>query len=138
MSETTPVLVPGISGTATRTVTPDQTAEAFGSGLVPVFATPAMVGLMEQAAVVALAPYLGPDQTSVGTSLTVSHLAATPRGDRVRAEAELVAVEGRTLTFVVKAYDSAELIGEGRHDRVVVARERFLARVAAKAERLGL
>ena len=130
-------LVPGIKGHAVRRVTPDQTAEAFGSGLVPVFATPAMVGLMEQAAVDALASHLQPDDTSVGISLAITHLAATPAGDEVRAEAELTLVEGRKLTFVVKAFDSLELIGEGRHERMVVGRERFLGRVRAKAERLG-
>jgi predicted thioesterase len=132
---TTP-LAPGLRGTAVRDVTHDQTAEAFGSGLVPVYATPAMVGLMEQAAVNALAGSLADDQTTVGTRLEISHLAATPLGDRVRAEAELVAVDGRKLTFTVTAFDSTEKIGEGRHERAVILRQRFLERVASK--RAGL
>jgi predicted thioesterase len=122
----------GLSGIAERIVTRDQTAEAFGSGLVPVYATPAMVGLMEQAAVRALEGSLPDDQTTVGTRVEISHLAATPLGDRVRAEAVVTAVDGRRLTFALTAHDSTEKIGEGRHERVIVARERFLAKVGAK------
>jgi predicted thioesterase len=128
-------LKPGLKGVAERGVTADQTAEAFGSGLVPVFATPAMVGLMEAAAVHALCGCLPDDQTTVGTRLDISHTAATPLGDRVRAEAVLTAVDGRRLTFDVSAFDSIEKIGEGRHERVILARERFLARVNGKAAR---
>lgn len=126
----------GLRGVATRTVTADQTAEAFGSGLVPVFATPAMVALMEQAAVEALAGRLGADQTTVGTRLEVSHLAATPQGDIVRAEAVLTAVDSRRLTFSVIAYDSTEKIGEGVHERALVSRDRFLERIRAKVAHL--
>ena len=122
----------GARGEASRSVTPDQTAEAFGSGLVPVYATPAMVGLMEQAAVNALAAALEPDETSVGTRIEVSHLAATPPGDQVRAEAVVEAVAGRRLTFTLTAWDSTEKIGEGRHERVVVSRERFLDKLGKK------
>jgi len=125
-------LEPGLRGTAERVVTPDQTAETFGSGLVPVYATPAMVGLMEGAAVHALEGCLAEDQTTVGTRLEIAHLAATPLGDRVRAEAVLTAVDGRRLTFDLSAYDSTEKIGEGRHERIIVARERFMDRVATK------
>lgn len=122
----------GLRGGVSRAVTADQTAEAFGSGLVPVYATPAMVGLMEEAAVAALVGKLLPDETTVGTRLEIAHLAATPLGDTVRAEAVLTAVEGRRLTFQVEAFDSSEKIGEGRHERVIVSRQRFLDRVAAK------
>lgn len=122
----------GLKGEARQAVTPDQTAEAFGSGLVPVYATPAMVALMEKAAVAALGDYLAPDETTVGVGLDVTHLAATPLGDDVRAQAELVAVDGRRLSFKLTAWDSTEKIGEGRHDRIIVARARFLARVSQK------
>ncbi|RPJ71598.1 MAG: thioesterase [Acidobacteria bacterium] len=122
----------GLKGEARRVVTPDQTAEAFGSGLVPVYATPAMVGLMEKAAVAALEGQLAPGDTTVGTKLEIAHLAATPLGDDVRAEAEVVAVDGRRLVFTLAAWDSTEKIGEGRHERVIVARDRFLARVGQK------
>jgi predicted thioesterase len=122
----------GRRGVAERVVTPDQTAQAYGSGLVPVYATPAMVGLMEAAAVDALGGCLSDGQTTVGTRLEIAHLAATPLGDRVRAEAVLTAVDGRRLTFDITAHDSTEKIGEGRHERVIVAREKFMERVAAK------
>ncbi len=122
----------GLKGEARQTVTPAQTAEALGSGLVPVYATPAMVALMEKAAVVALAAHLAPGDTTVGTQLEIVHLAATPLGDEVTAEAELVAVDGRRLSFTLAAWDSTEKIGEGRHERMIVGRERFLERVARK------
>jgi predicted thioesterase len=125
-------LAVGLLGVATCTVTDDRTAEAFGSGLVPVYATPAMVALMEEAAVRAVAGSLPADQTTVGTRLEIAHLAATPVGDAVRAEAALTAIDGRRLTFNVQAWDSSEKIGEGVHERVIVARDRFLQRVAAK------
>jgi fluoroacetyl-CoA thioesterase len=124
----------GLRGVAEREVTADQTAEAFGSGLVAVYATPAMVGLMETAAVHALDGWLSDDQTTVGTRLEIAHLAATPLGDRVRAEATLTGVEGRKLTFSLSAHDSTEKIGEGRHERMIISRERFLARVNAKKQ----
>jgi len=122
----------GLRGAAERVVTPDQTAEAFGSGLVPVYSTPAMVGLMEAAAVAALEGCLPDGQTTVGTRLEIAHLAATPLGDRVRAEAVLTAIDGRHLEFDLTAHDSTEKIGEGRHARVVVSSDRFLARVNGK------
>ncbi|MBP1633994.1 MAG: hypothetical protein H6Q10_568 [Acidobacteria bacterium] len=125
----------GARGRAEREVTAEVTARAFGSGLVPVFATPAMVALMEEASVDALAGRLAAGETTVGTRLEVSHLAATPIGDRVRAEAVLVGREGRRLIFDVTAWDSSEKIGEGRHERAVISRDRFLARVQAKARR---
>jgi len=89
------------------------------------------VALMEHAAVVALAGGLEPGETTVGTWIEIAHLAATPVGAAVRAEAELVAVEGRKLTFAVVAYDDRQKIGEARHQRVRVARDRFLEKLAA-------
>jgi predicted thioesterase len=123
----------GLRGEVRTSVTPDKTADAYGSGLVPVFATPAMVGLLEAAAVQALAGHLTESETTVGTWLGVSHLAATPVGEKVRAEAELVAIDGRKLTFAVRAFDEHELIGDGTHNRMIVSRARFLARVRAKS-----
>jgi predicted thioesterase len=123
----------GVSGEARTTVTHEETAEAFGSGLVPVYATPAMVALMEKAAVVAIEGRLAEGETTVGTKLEIVHLAATPLGDEVRAEARLVAVDGRRLSFTVSAWDSREKIGEGRHERMIISRDRFLARVSQKA-----
>jgi predicted thioesterase len=122
----------GLRGTAEAEVTQALTAIALGSGDVPVYGTPAMVALMEAASAQALAGHLGPDETTVGTWLDIAHLAATPAGARVRAEAELTAVEGRTLHFTVTAFDHQEKIGEGRHRRALVTRSRFLAKLAAK------
>ena len=121
----------GARGSATVTVEAANTALALGSGDVPVFGTPALVALMEHAAVVALAGGLEPGETTVGTWIEIAHLAATPVGAVVRAEAELVAVEGRKLTFAVVAYDDRQKIGEARHQRVRVARDRFLEKLAA-------
>ena len=122
-------LVVGLRGVAAVKVTPANTASALGSGDVPVFGTPALVALMEAAAVNALAAHLPPEETTVGTRFEVAHLAATPVGAEVRAEAELVTVEGRTLIFRVVAHDGRQTIGEGRHERMRVTRDRFLAKV---------
>ena len=127
-----PELIPGLSAELEHTVTDADTASKWGSGLVPVFSTPALVGLMESAAVNALEGHLQPGQTSVGGRIDVRHLAATPVGMQVRARAELVAVEGRKLTFKVQAWDAVELIGEADHERFVVDEAKFVARVAAK------
>ena len=122
----------GLRGRATMRVTPDKTAEAWGSGDVPVLGTPSLVALLETAAVNAVVGHLGPGETTVGTWLDVSHLAATPVGVEVSAEAELVAIEGRKLTFTVVAHDPRNRIGECRHHRMIVSRDRFLAKVQGK------
>lgn len=125
-------LAPGLTGQASVTVTADLTAAALGSGNVSVFSTPALVALMEGAAVAALEGHLADGQTSVGTRLDVRHLAATPVGMTVRAVATLTEVDGRRLVFVVEAHDDAEQVGAGTHERFVVDRARFEARVVAK------
>jgi len=122
-------LVIGVRGDATVKVAAENTALTLGSGDVPVFATPALVALVEKAAVAAVAGSLDPGETTVGTWLEIAHLAATPVGAAVRAEAELVAVEGRKLTFAVVAHDGRQKIGEGRHQRMRVARDRFLSKL---------
>lgn len=127
-------LAPGIKGTAETSVTALNTAVTMGSGEVEVFATPALVALMEAAAVQCVRGHLGPGETSVGTRLEISHMAATPRDMAVRAEAVLHAVEGRRLIFQVAAFDEREKIGEGRHERVVVQRDRFVTKVQAKGQ----
>ncbi len=121
----------GMKGEATTLVERADTAYEVGSGELLVYATPCMVALMEGAACEAIAP-LPEGKTSVGTELNVAHKAATPVGLEVRAEAEVTAVEGNTITFRVAAYDEAGLIGEGTHKRVVVSSERFLAKVYSK------
>lgn len=122
----------GLKGRAETVVTMENTAAAVGSGLVPVFATPNMIALMEGAAVDALQGHLAPDEGSVGTHLDVSHDAATPIGMKVWAEAELTAVEGRKLTFRVTAYDEVEVIGKGTHERFIIKPAKFVSRIEAK------
>jgi len=129
-----PELAPGLSGDFEHVVTADDTASHWGSGLVPVFSTPSLVGLMESAAVKALEGSLQPGQTTVGARIDVRHLAATPVGLKVRARAELTAVEGRKLTFTIEAWDEAEVIGQAEHKRFVVDEARFLARVGTKGK----
>jgi fluoroacetyl-CoA thioesterase len=127
-------LIVGLTGEAIVQVTPEVTARHLGSGTVSVFATPEMVRLMERAAVNALKPYLAPGQQSVGTLVNVRHLAATPLGATVTARAELLAIEGRRLTFRVSAHDGTDTIGEGMHERALIDLARFEAKVAAKAD----
>jgi fluoroacetyl-CoA thioesterase len=125
---------PGLHAELEHLVTSEDTASHWGSGLVPVLSTPALVGLMEMAAVQALAGCLPPGQTTVGGHIDVHHLAATPIGMKVRARAELTAIVGRKLAFKVQAWDEVELIGEAEHDRVVVDEAKFVARVGAKGK----
>ena len=125
-------LAKGIVGTKELTVTKDKTAAAVGSGLLDVFATPQMIALMEATASESVAPYLDESSTSVGTLVNVSHVAATPVGMKVRCESELTEVDGRKLTFTVKAFDECGLIGEGTHERFVVFSEKFMAKTNAK------
>ena len=125
-------LTVGSKGKAETVVTEQNTAAAVGSGLVPVFATPYMIALMENAAVNAVQAQLEEGQGTVGTKLEVTHDAATPVGMKVWAEAELTAVEGRKLTFAVAAFDEAGPIGRGVHQRFVIQNEKFLSRAQAK------
>jgi predicted thioesterase len=126
------LLPPTITGAASTVVTEANTAQALGSGSVPVYATPALVALLEQAAVDALAPHLPPDMTTVGVRIDVQHLAATPIGMAVQAQATLRNQDGRTLFFDAVAHDGAEKIAEAVHQRVMVDLQRFLARAKSK------
>lgn len=128
-------LAPGLTGSAQVTVSSAQTAAAMGSGLLPVFATPAMVALMEQAAVNACAGHLDEGAGTVGISLNLTHDAATPVGMLVRAEAVLTAVEGRRLTFSVRAFDEAGPIGAGVHQRFVIDNDRFMEKTAHRGQK---
>ena len=122
----------GLKGRSETVVTEQNTANAIGSGLVPVFATPYMVALMENASANSLLPYLAEDEGTVGTQLNVAHSSATPIGMKVWAECELIEVNGRALTFTVTAYDEAGVIGKGTHKRAVINVEKFLAKVGQK------
>ena len=123
----------GLTGTAELLVGEHHTAPRIGSGRIRVLATPVMINLIEAAALAAVEQSLPEFHQSLGTRLDISHVAATPVGMRVRATAEVVKVEGRTIRFRVAAHDERELIGEGIHERVVVNLERFDKRVQEKA-----
>ncbi len=125
-------LQPGLTGHASTAVTEDKTAYALGSGNVKAYATPSLIALLEAAAIDALRSRLSEGQTSVGTSLNVKHVAATPVGMTVNATATLKEVDGRRLVFDVSASDEIELIGQGTHERFIVDRERFEKRVRDK------
>lgn len=126
----------GITAQTEKIVSEDDTAVKFGSGGVRVFATPMMVALMENAALNAVDPHLGEDSATVGLSLNVKHLAATPVGMKVTAVAELISIEGKKLTFKVEAYDEQEKIGEGIHERYIIKLSKFLERAAQKSLKL--
>lgn len=122
----------GMIGSVSTSVEREDTALEVGSGSLLVYATPCMVALMEGAACEAIADALSEDKTTVGIELNISHLAATPVGMDVRAEAEVTAVEGNIITFSVVAYDEAGKIGEGIHKRAIVTSQRFLDKTYAK------
>ena len=122
----------GSKGRAACVVNDQNTAAAVGSGLLPVFATPQMIALMENAAVNAVQGALEQGQGTVGTRLDVTHDAATPIGMKVWAEAEVTAVDRKKITLSVKAYDEAGPIGGGVHERFVIDTDRFLSRAEAK------
>ena len=122
----------GLAAERSETVTELLLATRLGSGSVEVYATPAMVALIESAAVAAIEPLLPEGQSSVGIALDVKHLAATPPGQQVRARTEVLKVDGRKVTFKVQAWDERELIGEGTHTRFVIDVERFMQRVQSK------
>jgi predicted thioesterase len=110
----------GMIGEIEKVVTEEDTAAEFGSGQVLVFATPMMIGIMENAALKAVDSYLPDDYATVGIHLDVKHMAATPVGMKVRAKAELIEIKGKKLKFKVEAYDEMEKIGEGYHSRYIV------------------
>lgn len=122
----------GMKGQVEALVEREDTAQAVGSGDLLVYATPCMVALMEGAACEAIVDALPEGKTSVGTYLQVEHQSATPVGLEVRAEAEVTAVEGNTITFQVTAYDEAGKIGEGIHKRVIVNSQKFLEKTYNK------
>lgn len=120
------MLEKGLSARSTATVTAQNTAVAMGSGDLPVLATPAMVALMENAAMTAVAAELPAGSTTVGAEMNVTHIKPSKLGAAITATAVLTAVEGRKLTFNVGARDEAGMIGEGTHIRYVVDREKFM------------
>lgn len=135
MGETAGLQV-GLKASAELVVGEQHTAPKVGSGRVHVLATPVMINLIEAAALAAVEHLLPLGQQSLGTRLDVRHFAATPVGMRVSAEAELIKIDGRLLTFRVSAADAIELIGEGTHERMLVTLERFDQRVQKKAAQI--
>jgi len=126
----------GARGTFTLRVTPADLANQFKDAILPpVFATPVMLLFMENAALNAVREFLEPGESVVGTGVNLRHLAATPVGQRVTAEAEVTKVDGRRIEFKVVARDEMEVIGEGTHERMVVDLPRLDKRLAAKAKK---
>ena len=121
----------GIRNRLEITVTDEKTARAMGSGELSVFATPAMVALIEETCWKSVAAELGDGQGTVGTHLDVVHLSATPVGMRVACESELTEVDGRKLTFTVEVYDEQNLVGRGTHERFIVDNDRFVKKAQA-------
>lgn len=126
------MLQPGIKGRKSVTVSEANTAKTMGSGTLDVFATPAMIALIEQAAYTSVASELEPGWGSVGTALNVQHLSATPVGMTVTAETELVEVDRRRLVFSAQVFDETGLVGQGTHERFLVENEKFQSKANAK------
>jgi len=127
---------PGTKGTFTLRVLPEHLANRFKDAMLPqVLATPVMVLIMENAALSAIRPFLDMGESAVGTAIDVRHLAATPVGHDVRAEAEVVKVEGKRIEFKVSASDEMEEIGSGTHQRIVIDLRSFNERLAKKGKR---
>lgn len=119
----------GMKGEAATIVVHENTAAAVGAGGVEVFGTPMMIALMENAAWRAVADALDEGYVTVGTLVNIQHLAATPLGQTVTAVAELIAIDGRRLTFKVEAHDEHKKVGEGLHERAIVNLQKFLERI---------
>ena len=128
----TDILKPGLFSEKDDTVSSENTAAALGSGGLAVYATPAMIALMECAALSAVEPLLPAPWSTVGTELNVKHLSATPLGMKVKAKAELLIIDGRALSFKVEAFDEAGKIGEGTHSRFIIDSEKFMAKTEGK------
>ena len=127
-------LTTGLRGTASTTVTPEKTAAACGSGSLPVFGTPFLLALMEEATCNAVFGALEDGQSTVGVSMDIQHSAPSPVGMKVRAEARLTEVNGKMLTFSVTAYDQAGEIGSGTIRRCIIRSEPFLTRCQSKLQ----
>jgi len=122
----------GMNAEISRVVGENDTAASFGSGGVKVFATPLMIGLMENASLAAVDPYLPEGYATVGMNVNVAHIAATPVGMKVTAKSELVEIDGKKLTFKVEAFDEVEKIGEGTHVRYIINLDKFISKANSK------
>ena len=119
----------GLTYTSTLVVSEEHVAAVMGSGDLHVYATPAMVALMENAAMLAVAEHLPEGSTTVGAMINTSHVKPSPMGDTIKTTAVLTDIEGRKLTFSIKAEDSKGIIGEAMHVRYIVDRERFMSKL---------
>lgn len=125
----------GITGSQTITVTESMTAEVMGSGMLPVYATPSMIALMENTASNSVQDFLEKGQGTVGIRMDVKHVSATPVGMKVTCKTKLTEVDRKRLVFEVQAFDEAGLIGEGIHERFIIDNEKFLSKAESKKER---
>jgi len=126
-------IAPGATAEVSEVVNAERTAHAMGNRGVHVFATPFLIGMLEDAAGAVLRPHLPPGAGTVGTMVEMKHLAATPLGMKVRAKATLLESDGKRCLFQVEVFDEVEKIAEGRHERFVVPNlEKFLARTMTK------
>lgn len=123
----------GLLGEAKAVVSEKNSAITLGSGSIPVFGTPAMIALMENAALSSVQPYLPEGHTTVGIKISSSHIAATPMGMEVVAKSELTEIDGRRLVFRIEAFDAKEKIGEGTHERFVINIEKFMKKNEEKS-----
>lgn len=128
------MLSTGIKGRKTTEVIQENTAEAVGSGTLPVFATPAMIALIEATASESVAPFLEEGSSTVGTHLDIAHSSATPVGMSATCETELVEVDRRRLVFRVVVTDAKGEIGSGTHERFVVDNAKFMSKAESKME----
>ncbi|MFZ5945250.1 MAG: thioesterase family protein [Bacillota bacterium] len=124
----------GLEGAAQELVTQENTAKKYGSGDIEVYATPAMIGLMENASLKAVDPLLPEGFATVGMHVDIKHLASTPIGMNVEAKAVLQGIDNKKLTFSVQAFDERELIGEGTHVRYIIQQDKFLNRTKEKSK----
>ena len=124
------MIIEGIKYTSRTIVAEENFACTMGSGNLPVFATPALVALMENAAMLAVADSLDEGATTVGGEISIKHLKPSAIGTEIKATATLSSAEGRKLTFNVEAYDASGLVGEGTHVRFIVEKEKFMSRIS--------
>lgn len=129
------MLKTGIKGHQEMTVTNDFTAKTMGSGVMDVYATPAMLALMEKTAFTSVVPYLDEGCGTVGIKVEVEHVASSPVGMKIFCDSELTAIEGRKLIFSVEAFDEKGLIGKGTHERFIIESEKFQEKTDRKLEK---
>lgn len=126
---------PGMTHELAVKTHPEDSAQKFYPHLPDVFATPFLVGLMERVSAELINMHLQPGEQSVGIAMDLKHMAATPLGMQIRVKTEVIAVEGRKLTFRLEAYDEVEKIGEANHERFIIQAAKFNARIAEKAKK---